>query len=405
MELRMKSSIDDVNIINSLEFDADESEWFPGYFHNVTKIENNNDFLDVYRYVQYFSLEITDDLIQYASIPNYSSKSLIENLKLTGEDSYFERISEYIKNAKYSTKSELKPNEDNEDLYEELASIDRADLTQYYFDEGKTPTDIYVHQNNGNTGLEICNILIENGYIPSDDIIYWYMTKGMGDIANRCICNITDMNFITDCNPIDLTSFEIIKKFKWPATDDIPSDDATIMLYNIISSKFKTDVALFILLYRIIKEDLTQHEKLMLLSSVLAKKERFLILVFLKELSNENIDDDTLENTIFINSRSIIGYQIYKIEIKKCNDYDNIVDYCNNILEDFKSEYYEEESDFISRNNEKYIDTSSSDSSSDDSSSEVNSVPEGDDGIYYSESDNDEEQLENIFDKLNINEN
>lgn len=398
MNLQKKSEIKDSCIMSRPEF-TDESEFLAGYFHNVIKIENNNDFLDIYRHIQFFNLPIPDDMLKYASIPNYSIRNIIENMRLTGEDIYFTKLSSILMdpNNIYSTDSILLPKDDDGDIYQQLANINRADLTQQYFDNGEVPDDIYTHISSGNATLEICNILMELGYLPSDEIIYWYMIKGMGGIAKKCFNRVTDVDFVTDCNPVDLTSLKIIQETKWPLLNNennedwinkIPLEDATTMLYAMIESQVVVDVAMFISLYRLISNEITQHEKLMLLTNILLKKEKFLISIFLKELVKEGFELNILENTIFSSAKSTIGYQIYKLEIEKSTNHDIIIDYCSDITEGFKFQYYkEDESAFISRVNEKYAETDSSEYLNSNCSSETCSVAEGDDGEFNDEFD------------------
>lgn len=396
MNLQKKSEIKDLCIMNRPEFN-DESEFLAGYFHNVSKIEDNNDFLEVYRHIQFFNLKITEEMIKYASVPNYSLNSLIENMRLTGEDVYFTTLTPILRNPNniYSTDSTLFPKEDEPDVYQQLANINRADLTQYYFDLGEVPDDIYTHTSSGNATLEVCSMLIELGYVPSDEIIYWYMTKGMGSIARRCLNYVTDIDFITDCSPVDLSSLIIVQQNKWPLVEGdnneewikkIPLEDAADILYNMVGSPIRVDVAMFIELYRLISSEMTQHEKLMLFTNVLMKKEKFLISVLMKELVIEGIELNVLENTIFTSAKSTIGYQIYKLEVEKSTNYDIIIDYCLDITQGFKFQYYkEDESAFISRINEKYTETSSSEDDYSDHDSDTSSVAEGDDGEFTKE--------------------
>lgn len=411
MNLQKKSDIDDLCIKIRPEFN-DDSEWIAGYFHDVEKIENNADFLEVYRHIQYFKLKTPDEMIKYASIPNYSLLSLIENMKLTGEDIYFETLSTMLNNHNniYSTESLLLPKENESDIFQQLAILNRADLTQSYIKSGEVPNDIYTYSQSGNATLEIVNVLIEEGYIPSDEIIYWYIIKGMGGIAKICISDVTDTDFITDLFPIDLTGLKLIQEIKWPTDNEkdwiknIPLEYAIDIIYNMIGLVYNVDVAMFISLYRLISSEMTQHEKLMLLTNILLKKEKFLISIFLKELVDEQFNLSILESTIFTNAGSDVGYQIFKLEIEKSSNHDIIIDYCNDINEGFKHQYYnEDESAFISRNNEKYIETSS-----DDDDSDNDSVPECNDDNNYirksfsfyddnidSEEEEEEEEYEN----------
>jgi hypothetical protein len=336
MLLRLKNNIKEIKIIESEEFNND-SEWIAGYFHNVKKIEDNNDFLDVYRYIQYFNLDITDEMLDYLKIPNYSIDSLRENMRLTGEDNYFNRLNDILNNPEnvYTTKSTLLPNENEFDVIAQLALIDRADMTQYYCDNEESINDIYTNTKTGNAALEICRVLINNDYEPSDDIIYWYMTKGLGSIAKLCIYSKTDIELITNCYPVDLTSLKIIQEYKWSG-NNIPFENAQDIFYNMLTSNLKIDCAMFIKLYKIIESEVTKHEKIMILNSLLLRKEEFVISLYIKELCNEDFDRGFIENQIFSVAKSSIGFQIYKLEIEKSNNYDVIYDYCLEMEDNFK---------------------------------------------------------------------
>lgn len=374
MELKLKSDIYDSDIKSNPNC-INDYDYIAGYFADIDIIIDNDDFLEVYRHVQFFGLSITDDMRRFASIPNYAPHSIIENMRLTGEDTYFNIMKQFFENndniyMPIQTMDII----GNEYGYHQLVEFGRADLTQKYYDEGYPPEDIYSNITTANTTLEVIKTLMKNNYVPSDDIICWYFMKGMGGIAKQCITEYSDLPFIIDCEPADLDSFNFIESRR---SEPYDTSDIISLLYNIVSISTSTDVALFRLLYERITKDLTLTEKFDIMKRILVKNEKFLIYTYMKILKNEGFSNSQLENQVFYISKSYTGYIIFKVQIENCKDLDVIADMCYDLTSSEKIDFYnEDENGFISAQNEKYANSSDSDSS------------------YY-ESDEDEDEEEN----------
>lgn len=390
MELRLKSKIFDSEIKEHKSFQSDY-EFIPGYFSDVERICNNNDFLEVYRHVQHFGFPVTNDMIRYAGIPNYSPQSLITQMALTGKDSYFLEMKTLIENPEnvYSPFQHFDVPETDK-IFTQLVECDRADLTEKFYSEGHSPEDIYCHTHNANATLEVVNVLMKNDYIPSDNIICWYLMHGMGAIARKCITSETDIDFILQCTPLDLDSFNFIEESRCEPYD---VEQCLNILYKIINYQATLDVALFSELYKRVKQELTTTEKFDILKCILSKKERFAIFYFMTLMKEDGFSNAQLENqTSFIN-KSEMGYTILKVQIEKTRDLDILVDMVGDITSYGKIDFYnEDENGFISAQNEKYCNSDSSDESyissdEDERSDENNKLDE--------EDEEDEEEIEN----------
>lgn len=376
MDLIQKSKIYDSEI-KEHQTAKNEYDYVPGYFTNVDRISDNQDFLEVYRHVQHFGFSITPDMERYATIPNYAPESLIAQMAITGKDEYFTKMKAIIENPDncYMFSSPFEQ-PDREKIFTHIVEIDRADLTQKYYNEGCTPEDIYCHTANGNACLETVRVLMENHYVPSDEIITWYLMKGMGGIAKKCITQYTDVDFVTECNPSDIDAFRFIENnIKEPRT----LIDYQKNLFAIVSDKVPTDSALLIELYNRVKDDLTQTEKFDLLKKLLSKEEKFPIYTIMKLLSEDGFTNNQIEDQTFFINRSISGYVILKLQIEKCKDLDVIADMAFELTSDRNITYYsEDQNGFISAQNEKY----SNSSSDDDSYCVTSSDEERDDDDY-----------------------
>lgn len=351
MNIINKKDIKSFKILDLLELD-DNQEYTAGVFHNVEKIRNNNDFLDVYRHIKFFGFPLSNEMLEYASIPNYAPKSLLENIKLSGEDNeYYPKLKELIENKenKYKTRSIIEP---KIETFQHLVEINRADLTDKFLDDGVKIEDLYSNVSTGNSCLEICKKFTEFGHYPVDEIIFYYMTFGLGGVAEVCLSHLTDMDFITDCEPLDLDSLLIICKHKYCNEENYNNEDPIASLPSSIANKMidvcfefknKTDIAMFMKLYSIVSDEMLISEKFYFLNRILDKKESFFISIFLRQLVNEGVSISALESQIYYKSKSFLGYQIFKLEIECETNYDFIYNLCSDLEENFETKYYEEE--------------------------------------------------------------
>lgn len=354
MNLEKKSKICDDDIKNSEEFKND-SIYVKGFFSDVDTIDDNNDFLSLYRYIQCWKKEIPDSMNVYACVPNYSPESLIENMKLTGEDTYFEHFKKLILNEEneYCTDCITVPFSDDK-VFTELATLNRADLAQKYYTDGNSPNDIYTTSVCGNATLEIIKILMQEGYVPSDDVIIWYIKNGMGKVAIQSITECSDLEFICDEIPhdIDFLNYLIINEYE----GSLPPEKAEYYIYENLESKNPIDVAMFIRLLRL-ATTLSVDDKFRILSHILKRDELMLISTVLTELDDLGFSRHKMEDIICYNVKSIPAYIIFKLVIEKSNNYEHILDYCCELKEDEETEWVED--DFTKMMNEQYDSTDS----------------------------------------------
>lgn len=357
MNLRKKEEIIEELIRTSEEFN-NKYEFIKGFFSDVDSITNNQEFLENYRYIQYWKLPFPEMMEYYASIPNYCLESIIENMRLTGEDKYFIHFEKLFRNPenRYRTNCLFEP-ENDVNIFTKLVILDRSDLVDRYLSEGYSPSDIYTSFSNGNATLEAVKKMMDEGYIPSDDIIMWYINNSMGGVAFQCITECSDKEFIFEELPLDFDSFKMINKEKW--NSKIPPEEAENIIYHILESNKPVDIALFKYLYNVAGIILSSVSKLQILNHILSKDDKFLISTFLNILDSEGFDKNRIEDIIFYTAKSINGYIIFNLEIKKNNNYERIVDFCCEIEEEEKTNYYreteEDEEDILY---EKFCETS-----------------------------------------------
>lgn len=321
MDIKLKSEIYDMDIRSHPDFDS-ESDYFAGYFADDEEVTNNQSFLKLYRQVQYFRLRIPMELYNYACIPNYAPISLIENMRLTGEDTYFYELKAMIENRlnMYFPRRELEEETNDELSFVYIAENDRADLAQYYYDNGAIPCDIYCNFNSANSTFEVVKVMLKNDYIPSDNVIYWYLTNGMGAIAKCAFTDFNDMSDLVNCNPIDLDSYLLIKNHR-----EFTFDETMENLMHLITRPELVDCALFLELYSKVSDILTETEKLSLLQKIISKNDKFLIYIYMKKLSEEGFSNNVLENQVFRLNIGQSGYIIFKLQIEELTDYDLII--------------------------------------------------------------------------------
>ena len=391
MELRKKDIIFEESIKQSEEF-QNKYDFIKGYFSDLISVNNNNEFLELYRYVQYWNFEIPIILVEYASICNYCKESLLANMFLTGDDRYYKYFSDIIINSKFNhlNNNIFQPSIGDKPFLD-LAKYNRPDLTNNFINDGYTPHDIFSSSFEGNATLQIVKTMMSEGYIPSDEIIIWYISKGMGSIAKECITNCSDIDFIFEEDPIDIDFFEFMYSKKLKMNPDI----AERILYRQFETKMEIDVALFMKLYILTKPILSLQSKLSILHHVIDKDESMLTRELLKELDNDGVSRERVENLLLYTAKSINGYVIFSLDIIGEKNYNKIFDYCCDINTEEKTVYYkittQDEEDLA---NEKYCDTSSNNSNDEENgfeSREHSGIP---DRYRFNSSDEPEETYE-----------
>lgn len=342
MELRKKDTILEESIRKSEEF-GNKYEFIKGYFSDLFSVDNNNDFLEVYRYVQYWNLEVPDFLKDYASTPNYCVKSLLSNMLLTGEDRYYKLLSDIILKSSfnYSMNNIFLPTIGNTPFLD-LAKNNKAELAGSFLMDGHPPHDIFSSSSEGNATLQIVKTMMSEGYIPSDEIIIWYVSKGMGGVARECITECSDINFIFEEDPIDVDFFDFMYEDLSHNYGllKIEPDNAERILYRQFDTKMEIDVALFMKLYMITKPILTIQSKLSILHHVVDKNEFMLTFQLLKELDDDGVSRERVQNLLLYTAKSISGYIIFSLQIVGEKNYDKIFDYCCDIDTEEKTVYY-----------------------------------------------------------------
>lgn len=361
MDLILKTDLITAEISNH-EYFKTKNSYIAGYFADLAfAVKCNVDFIQQYRHVQYFGLEITEKMFFYLSKPNYAPKSLIEQLRLTGDDKYFKTVCEYLENNNLSYKPSFNlSNEEDLVSFNDLLTNDRADLTQRRYNEGEVPEDIYCTYVAGCQCLEIVKVMMKNDFIPSDDVIIWYLSNGMGEIARQSVTKYTDTSFFTEAEPIDLDSLLLIEEFNGRVEDA----KAYNYLINIVSNNMAIDCSLFIELYNRVRSDVSPTEKFNILSFILEKKDNFAIYTMMKLMLEDNITESQIENHVFFVKRNYNGYLVFKIQIEKVKNVDIVGDVLDDIFSASVGNYYSEDKNgFISAQNEKYSRASSSDES------------------------------------------
>jgi hypothetical protein len=366
MDLKHKSLIDEPTILNSEEFNND-SEYVCGMFSDVTDINNNNDFLDLYRYIQYWKLPIPDKLKEYASTPNYSKKSLIENMRLTGEDEYFDEIQNLIESADFVFRtpendtfcSQLLEDDTIEDKYMKLVEENRPDLVDKLTDEGYSFEDLYFGINRGNAGMKVVKKMLEQGYTASVDIAVWYIENGMGSIVNMCF-ESGIREFIIGEHPRDYDIFE----FYTETHPGLLASEYEELFFSLLDSNV-IDVALLVELYKGAKIS-TKQQKISILGLILKKNNRMLISQFMRLLLDDGVPCYDIYNNIHFVSKSVIGHIIYSLEIVNNKAYDSIMGIADEITQDTQIKHYAGSCDDLTRGDFSCFIDSDHESNSDD---------------------------------------
>ncbi len=351
----------------------ESTNYVKGYFTDIDIINNNYEFLEVYRYIQYWKLEYRQSMIDYASQPNYAPKSLISNMSLTGEDSYFNFFKNLIENAEY------KPSENElvKELvtdYSSLVYLNRADLVDELFNNGIPFKDIYSDTMNGNATLEVVKRMLELDYCPDDSVIMWYISQGFGKLIEIMIPYAYDTDFIFTEIPVDLDTYQVMLETINEGRD-ISDEKAELILNRMVSDPtfdyLKIDVALFLKLYRKSQYKMSAEYKKILLKIVVEKNQPFLTYSLLKEFDNENkseidgvkLSPILLNNFIMDNIQDARTYIIFYIQILNRKNYDVIYDVAHDIEPDIEiqNKYEINSVDYANMQNENFGGDSSDD--------------------------------------------
>lgn len=344
-----------------------------GYFTEIETVNDNFDFLELYRYIQYWKLPYKQTLIDYASQPNYSPKSLIENMSLTGKDSYFSFFKTLIENAQYKP-STIYPIGDIEVDYKTLVYLNRADLVEKLFNDGVPFKDIYLDVKYGNSTLEVVSRMLELDYCPDDDVIMWYISQGMGKLVEVMAPNAYDPEFVFSEIPVDLDTYHVMIDTINQGVE-IDEDKAEIILNRMISDPsfdcLKIDVALFIKLYRKCQSKMSAEYKKIILKLVSEKNQSFLTYSILKEFDEEfksnsdcvKLNPITITNFIVDNIKDAKTYIIFFVQILEKSNYDAIYDVAYDIQEDdeIQNNYEISSIDYANMYNENFGEDSSDD--------------------------------------------
>jgi len=392
MNLQKKDEITETLIINNPDFNSHDV-YVKGYFSEVDIIFNNEYFLELYRYVQYWRLPIKNGLISYAEMPNYASESLLKNMLLTGDDKYYKYLSNIIINAEYKP-SKIEIDREHEDIYDYLVKINRADLVLEYYMSGIPFTDLHPTIQNINVSMEVLKIMLDNNYEPSDEIIMWYIDNGYGKLAIMCIEDHIDKDFFLDEIPTCLDFFNEILKCKYNnKINDIQVENIMNKLLTRKMSNNDIDVVLFITLYRLCSDKMSSEYKKVLLSIVVNLNQQFLTLTFLREIDNEinhcNVMRTSINNLLINSVKNKYAYIIFNIEILNYKNYTSILD----IGEDMEHDTLDDKIIYNTNNDDQ-----SSSSSDSDCYSEYDS-----DSDCYSECDFNVENygIDTLLDKIN----
>ena len=370
MDLLEKEQITEPLIKTNQMFD-EHDEYVKGYFTDLKHVSNNEDFLEIYRYIQYWKLPYPDYMTYYASQPNYAPKSLLANMALTGEDSYYSYFKDLIDNSKY-TPTELPLFETSENVYENLVKLNRADLVLSENAKGVPFMDIFSGHDYGNSTLEVVRIMLTEDYEPSDEVIVWYVQHGFGRIVNMCIPSSDDPEFIFDEIPRDLDFYDEMLKSKY--NDKISEDDAECILNKVLTDPENQntiiDVAMLLKLYRTCSSKMTTEYKKVLLTIIARKEQPFLTSTFLKELTTEEcsckLTSVIIRDLIVDIIKDKRTYVIFFAEILGWKNYNSIVDFGNDIEPDETVPYEINSDDYADMITEKYYEDSSSESDRDD---------------------------------------
>ena len=407
MDLLEKERIKEPLIMSNPQFDEHE-DFVKGYFTNLNTVKSNEEFLEVYRYIQYWRLPYPDYMIYYANKPNYAKKSLLANMALTNDSDkdretenmrYFKFFQNLIDNAFY-VPSQLTIFQTSNNVYHDLVKIDRGDLVIEQNSKGNPFSDVFSETEHGNSTLEVVKNMLFEDYSPSDEVIIWYIQKGFGCIANMCIPSSTDHEFIYEEIPRDLDFYKELldKKYDGYISEDDAEDILNHVLTDFESSKMKVDVALFLELYKVCSSKMSSEYKKVLLSIVSKREEPFLTYVLLRELFNEDcpckLSPLVIRNLITDVIKDKRTYIIFMTEILNMTNYSLIVDVGNDISPEEIIPYEINSDDCADLIRERYCDESTSSDDYDDVDSCDDSL---NDEYNYKYKDWDEFEMDDNF--------
>lgn len=348
MELLRKTDVHDNSIVKNDKYNENE-DYVKGFFCNLESIKNNEDFLCMYRYIQYWKLDIPQILIDYCNIPNYCKLSLIENMLLTGNDSYFELLHEKIINH-----TEIEDKEYEGEIDEDIEMdyfLKHPEYIKSAYNKG-----ISINCNNINdientsSIMKLAEYSIKCCNYIDDDIILFYIRNGMGGLAISMISSVNDLNYIFDeCfipKDMDIYKYYIDKIHDG---DQSKINDLTkeSYIYKLIESEKLDnyiDIAFFMYLYNQISSKLPGKCKLMILLSVLKTDNRMLISCFLKEIT-KHIEIIDIEDIVIFDHPNRNAYISLKIEIENSNNYEAVYDFAFEI--NHRAEEIKNKSKFI----------------------------------------------------------
>ena len=330
MELIEKSTITDENIINLPKFNFD-STYVKGFFRKVKDILTNEDFLEVYRYVQYWKLEIPIELIQYSLIENYNKLSLLANMLLTGDDDYYKQMSKNIANPReidFDENDQI--NEDTEVEY----LLDNPEYMKLANERGASLfCDFCKSKSYANSMLKLVKICNANGNYASDDTIQYYANAGIGGVAIAMISPMSDISYIFDTSfvPKDVDMYEFILSNLYD--DEFDNEKNEYFLYKILENDKNIDVALFMKLYSNLSEHISTRSKEIIMSHVFGTNNLMLISEFIKFVVDDGFDLEHMKKIVMIDTPNKIAYILFNLEILNSTKYEYIYDYSLQIEE------------------------------------------------------------------------
>lgn len=282
--------------------DSTDSKYIKGYFCFKDKINNNDDFIELYRYLQYWNLPITDELYNYVKYENYAPKSLIENMRLTGEDSYFEQLS--LKNEKY----------ENKDTEEELTFekiLENPEYAKCGYEQGVSINYDLITKDNAN---KFIHIIRSYGDSVEDLTICNMIRKGLGGLVSLFLSEANDIDFIYDDQffPLDYDSLILYSVFK-----EITHERAEYFFSSFF--ELPRDTALFMKLLEYLPENFYRS----FLCNVLNCGNKLLITLFINHFK---ISNNEIEELIIFSIRSKEAYITFKLNICDEKDYDSIIE-------------------------------------------------------------------------------
>lgn len=304
--------------------DLTDSTYVKGYFTNKTSINNNDDFLDVYRYVQFWKLPITDQLREFIRKENYAPKSIVENMRLTGEDSYFEELK--LKNE------EIEDIETEEELTEEII-IGSPQYARSGYEKGIIVDFDKITKDNASSFIHFIRVYED---IVNDRVICNFINKQLGGIAALFLGLANDIDYILDEHfyPTDYDSLELFLSFR-----EISPELAYLFIHCNLSNIDNIDIAMIMKLAEYV--DSSHYEELII--RILKTNNSLLQILFMKYVLSSTLTLNNIEEIILFTVRSRDAYVTFKIFICNEEDYEIVIDNSMIIHQNEEYETYEEE--------------------------------------------------------------